>query len=322
MKIVIADDYQDAARTLKGFSKLAGHDVVVYRDTVKSLDALVERFHDAEALVLIRERTRITRELVARLPKLRLISQAGHGGAHIDIEACAEHGITVCASGVSNPDAAAEITWGLLLASTRFIIAEANRMQQGLWQGRLGESVAGKTLGIVGYGKIGQRVARYGRAFGMQVAVLGGRPGSVQRALADGLAVIDDRHQFFAQADFVSLHLRLNADTRGFVTLADLMAMKPAAHLINTARSQLIASGALETALDAGHPGFAALDVYDDEPVVSAGHPLLGRDNVICTPHIGYTERGTYEVYLGAAFEQIVAFAAGKPIHVVGGPQA
>ena len=318
MKIVIPDDYQDAARSLNCFTTLAGHDVVVYRDTVKTVDALVERFKDAEALVLIRERTRITRELVARLPKLKLISQAGHGGAHIDIEACTEHGITVCASGISNPDAAAEITWALLLASTRFIISEANRTQQGLWQGRLGESVSGKTLGIVGYGKIGARIARYGKAFGMNVVVFGHRPSTVERALADGIGVIENRRDFFATADFVSLHLRLNADTRGFVTLNDLLAMKPTAHLINTARSQLVESGALVKALDSGRPGFAALDVYDDEPITTNNHPLLGRDNVICTPHIGYTERGTYEVYLGAAFDQIIAFAAGKPIHVLG----
>lgn len=318
MKIVIPDDYQDAARSLNCFTTLAGHDVVVYLDTVKTVDALVERFKDAEALVLIRERTRITRELVARLPKLRLISQAGHGGAHIDIDACTDHGITVCASGISNPDAAAEITWALLLASTRFLISEANRTQQGLWQGRLGESVSGKTLGIVGYGKIGARIARYGKVFGMNVVVLGHRPTTVERALADGLSVIENRRDFFAQADFVSLHLRLNADTRGFVTLDDLLAMKPTAHLVNTARSQLIESGALVKALDSGRPGYAALDVHDDEPITTGNHPLLGRDNVICTPHIGYTERGTYEVYLGAAFDQIIAFAAGKPIHVLG----
>ena len=318
MKIVIPDDYQDAARSLNCFSKLDGHEVVVYRDTVKTIDALVERFKDAEALVLIRERTRITRELVARLPKLRLISQAGHGGAHIDIEACDEHGVTVCASGISNPDAAAEITWALLLASTRFIVSEANRTQQGLWQGRLGESIFGKTLGIVGYGKIGQRIAQYAKAFGMKVAIFGHRPTTVARALADGLDVIENRHEFFAQADFVSLHLRLNADTRGFINLHDLLAMKPSAHLINTARSQLIEGGALVKALDAGRPGYAALDVYDDEPITTSKHPLLGRENVICTPHIGYTERGTYEVYLGAAFEQIAAFAAGSPIHVLG----
>ena len=317
MKIIIPDDYQDAARTLDCFTKLAGHEVVVYRDTVKSVDALTERFKDAEVLVLIRERTRITRELVARLPKLRLISQAGHGGAHIDIEACSEHGITVCASGVSNPDAAAEITWALLLASTRFIISEANRTQSGMWQGRLGVSVSGKTLGIVGYGKIGQRIARYGKAFGMRVVVFGHRPTTIERARADGIDVIEDRREFFVRADFVSLHLRLNADTRGFVTLADLLRMKPTSHLINTARSQLIESGALVKALDAGRPGFVALDVYDDEPITSMAHPLLGRENVICTPHIGYTERGTYEVYLGAAFDQINAFATGKAIHVL-----
>jgi D-3-phosphoglycerate dehydrogenase / 2-oxoglutarate reductase len=317
MKIVIPDDYQDAARTLNCFSKLAGHEVVVYRDTVKAIDALVERLKDAEALVLIRERTRITRELVSRLPKLRLISQAGHGGAHIDVAACNKLGITVCASGVSNPDAAAEVTWALLLASTRHIVSEANRTQQGLWQGRLGESVHGKTLGIVGYGKIGQRIARYGKAFGMKVVVLGHRLSTAERARADGMSVVENPRDFFTNVDFASLHLRLNDDTRNFVTLDDLLNMKPTAHLINTARSQLIESGALEKALDAGRPGYAALDGYDDEPITSIDHPLLGRENVICTPHIGYTERGTYEVYLGAAFEQIVAFAAGKPMHVL-----
>jgi D-3-phosphoglycerate dehydrogenase len=319
MNIVIPDDYQDAARGLQCFRLLDGHQVTVFHDTVKPIDALVERFKDAEALVLIRERTRVGRELVARLPKLRLISQAGHGGAHIDIDACTEHGIMVCASGISNPDAAAEITWALLLASTRFIISEANRTQQGLWQGRLGESVSGKTLGIIGYGKIGQRIARYGKAFGMNVVVFGHRSSTSERARADGLDVVENRHDFFANADFISLHLRLNADTRGYIKLDDLLGMKPTAHLINTARSQLIERGALIRALDAGHPGYVALDVYDDEPITDKNHPLLGRENVICTPHIGYTERATFEVYLGAAFEQIVAFAAGKPIHVLSG---
>ncbi|GIK73674.1 MAG: glyoxylate reductase [Chloroflexota bacterium] len=308
MKIVIPDDYQDVVRTLDCFQKLAGHEVRIYTDTVKTIDALEERFADADALVLIRERTHITEELLARLPKLKLIAQTGRGVAHIDMAACARRGVTVTTGGGS-PYATAELTWGLILAALRRIPQEAARLRSGLWQGSIGVGLRGRTLGVFGYGSIGAVVAGYGRAFGMQVLVWG-REGSLTRARADGFAVAADKAELFAQSDVLSLHIKLSAETRDIVTAADLALMKPTALFVNTSRAGLIAAGALEAALRAGRPGLAAVDVYEEEPVLDAAHPLLALDNALCTPHLGYVERDNYETYFGEAFEQVAAFAA------------
>ncbi len=323
MRIVISDDYQDCVRNLDCFSLLAGHEVSIHRDTVKSIDEQVARFSDAEAIVIIRDRTPITRALLERLPGLKVISQGGGGAAHIDLKACADHGVTVCVAGTSLPHSAAELTWAMILASVRRLVPEAQRLQQGLWQGELGRSVAGQTLGLIGYGAIAQRVAAFGRLFGMQVNVLGHRPTTIERARGDGLTVIEDRRAFFSQADIVSLHLRLNAQTQGFVRREDLLLMKPQAHFINTARSTLIEPGALVAALDAGRPGYAAIDVFDEEPIFFApgqkpSDALLGRPNVLCTPHLGFVERGTYEHYLGDAFRQLLAWHRGEPVSAAG----
>lgn len=307
MKIVIPDDYQDVVRTLDCFQKLAGHEVRIYTDTVKTIDALEERFADADALVLIRERTHITEELLARLPKLKLIAQTGRGVAHIDMAACARRGVTVTTGGGS-PYATAELTWGLILAALRRIPQEAARLRSGLWQGSIGVGLRGRTLGVFGYGSIGAVVAGYGRAFGMQVLVWG-REGSLTRARADGFAVAADKAELFAQSDVLSLHIKLSAETRDIVTAADLALMKPTALLVNTSRAGLIEPGALEAALRAGRPGLAAVDVYEEEPVLDAAHPLLALDNALCTPHLGYVERDNYETYFGEAFEQVAAFA-------------
>lgn len=306
MRIVIPDDYQDAVRGLTSFAKLAAHDVTIYNDTVKEVDALAERFRDADALVLIRERTAITDELLARLPKLRLISQTGKGAAHIDLDACARRGIEVMV-GTGSPIAPAELTWALVLASMRRIPQEAARLRGGEWQGELGRALRGRTLGIWGFGKIGSLVASYGRAFGMRVVVWG-REGSLTRALADDYTIAISKEALFDEADVLTLHLRLTDETRGIVTAADLARMKRDALLVNTSRAELIESGALEAALRAGRPGFAAVDVYEEEPIRGAPHPLLALENALCTPHLGYVERDSYELYFGQAFDNVNAF--------------
>ncbi|MBT9463863.1 D-2-hydroxyacid dehydrogenase family protein [Hydrogenophaga sp.] len=315
MRIVIPDDHQDCVRLLDCFGKLAGHDVRVFNDTVKGTDALAERFADAEAIVLTRERTRIDAALLDRLPRLRLISQTGKLAGHVDLDACTARGVLVT-EGSGAGSATAEIAWALALASRRHLVSEANRLREGKWQGHLGQQLSGQRLGVWSYGRIGRQVAGYGRAFGMQVWVWG-REASTAAARADGFEVAPSRDAFFAQSDVISLHVRLGAETTGIVTADDLARMKPAALLVNTSRAELIAPGALEHALARGRPGFAAVDVYEQEPVLGARHPLLALPNVLCTPHIGYVEKDNYERYFGIAFDNIVAFAQGRLTGVV-----
>lgn len=315
MNVIIPDDYQDAVRGLACFARLANHSVTVLTDTVKEIGALAERLQTADALVLIRERTRINEALLARLPSLRLISQTGKGTAHIDLGACTRRGIVV-AAGTGSPFAPAELTWALVLASRRRVAEAAARLRAGHWQNTLGTGLRGRTLGIWGYGKIGSLVAGYGRAFSMNVLVWG-REGSMSRARADGYAVAADKEALLEQSDVLSLHLRLTPDTVGILAAADLGRMKPEALLVNTSRAELIEPGALETALRAGCPGFAAVDVYEEEPILGATHPLLALDNALCTPHLGYVEKDCYELYFGQAFDQVIAFAEERPINVV-----
>ena len=317
MRIVIPDDYQDAVRSLDSFGKFSEHQVTIYNDSVKDVELLANRFRDAEALVLIRERTAITEELLARLPNLKIIAQTGRGIPHIDLDACTRHGIAV-AVGSGMPYATAELTWGLVLAAMRHIPQEVAGMKAGRWQSTLGLSLHGRTLGIFGYGKIGSLVASYGRAFGMNVLIWG-REGSITRARSDGFATANSQDALFRQADVLSLHIKLVAETRGIVTTANLAEMKPSALLVNTSRAGLIEPGALAEALRAGRPGFAAVDVYENEPVTD--HPLLHLENVVCTPHLGYVEKDSYEDYFGTAFDQLLAFASGKPIDIIN-PQA
>ena len=309
MEIAIPDDYQGVVRQLACFSKLAGHTVTIYTDTVKDLDALAARLAPAEVLVLIRERTVISDALLARLPRLRMISQTGKGAAHIDLEACARRGITV-ETGTGSPYAPAELTWALLLAAARRIPREVAGLKAGGWQSTLGIGLRGRTLGIWGYGKIGQVVAGYGRAFGMTVLAWG-RAGSLARAQADGFETAASPEELLARSDALSLHVKLTPDTRGLVTAAHLALMKPEAILVNTSRAELIAPGALAAALKAGRPGFAAVDVYEDEPVLGAAHPLLALENALCTPHLGYVERDSYALYFGQAFDNVLNWAAG-----------
>lgn len=317
MQISILDDYHDTLRTLACFQKLDGHDVTVYNDHVQDVDRLAERLAKTEALVLIRERTEIRGPLLERLPRLRLISQRSVY-PHIDIAACTRLGIIVSSSQHAGAPsyAAAELTWGLVLAAMRQIPQQMNALRAGKWQIGVGNTLRGKTLGILGYGRIGSVVAGYGKAFGLDVLVWSS-DASRTRARADGHSVAQSKAALFEQSDIVTLHLRLVEATRGIVTAADLARMKPTALFVNTSRAGLVAPGALVAALRHGRPGIAAVDVYEDEPLRDLQHPLLQMDNVVCTPHIGYVTRDEYEIQFAEIFDQITAYAAGTPINVV-----
>jgi D-3-phosphoglycerate dehydrogenase len=317
VKIAILDDYFDTLRTLRCFGQLAGHDVTIWTDHVQDLDALADRLADTEALVLIRERTQIRAPLIERLPKLRLISQRSVY-PHIDIDACTQHGIIVSSNmHAGTPSfAAAELTWGLVLAAMRQIPQQVAALKAGVWQTGVGHTLREKTLGVFGYGRIGAVVAGYGKAFGMNVLIWA-RETSLERARVDGYATATTKAQFFADSDVVSLHMRLVDATRGIVSAADLARMKPSALLVNTSRAPLIQPGALVAALRAGRPGMAAVDVFEQEPLRDPTHPLLTMPNVVCTPHIGYVSRDEYEVQFADVFAQITAYAAGTPINVV-----
>ncbi|HEY6617226.1 MAG TPA: D-2-hydroxyacid dehydrogenase family protein [Vicinamibacterales bacterium] len=317
MRITILDDYFDTLRTLSCFRKLDGHQVDIWTDHVQKTDALAERLKDTEVLVLIRERTEIRAPLLERLDKLRLISQRSVY-PHIDIAACTRAGVIV-SSGLhaDTPSyATAELTWALILAAMRQLPQQMRSLRAGTWQMGIGHTLRGKTLGIHGYGRIGRTVASYGEAFGMRVLVWARQP-SLVRARTDGHDVAPSSEAFYEQCDVVSLHMRLVPDTRGIVTAADLGRMRPAALLVNTSRAALIEPGALVEALRTGRPGMAAVDVYEEEPVRDAHHPLITMDNVVCTPHIGYVTRDEYEIQFSDVFDQILAYAQGQPINVV-----
>ena len=317
MKVAILDDYHDTLRTLECFRKLAGHEVRVWNDHVQDTERLAGRLKDAEALVLIRERTQIRAPLLERLPKLRLISQRSVY-PHIDIEACTRLGVVVSSS--QHPGtpsySTAEMTWGLILAALREIPQQMAALKAGKWQLGVGTTLRGKHLGVYGYGRIGEVVAGYGRAFAMKVQVWAREPAR-RKAEADGYGTARSKEAFFEECDVITLHMRLVEATRGIVGAADLARMKPTALLVNTSRAQLIAPGALAAALEAGRPGKAAVDVYEEEPVLGGRHPLLAMDNVICTPHLGYVTREEYETQFSDIFDQVTAYAAGAPINVV-----
>ena len=317
MKISILDDYQNVVRTLKSFPKLAGHEVTVWNDHTKDTDKLAERLKDTEALVLIRERTPIRAPLIERLPKLKLISQSSVY-PHIDVDACTKRGIVLCSDlHPGEPSyATAELAWGLIIAALRRIPQEVTALKSGRWQSSIGTALRRSTLGILGYGRIGAVMARYAKAFEMRVLVWG-QQRSAERARADGNEFAASKEALFEQSDVLTLHVRLIPATRGLVTAADLARMKTTALLVNTSRAGLIEPGALVAALKAGRPGLAAVDVYEEEPLLNAAHPLLNLDNAVCTPHLGYVERGGYEQIFSIVFDQILAFAAGKPINVI-----
>lgn len=313
MKIAILDDYQDVVRSLQCFSMLHEHDVKVFNNHAVGLGQLAVRLQPYEALVLIRERTTLNRALLSRLPNLKLISQTGKVSGNIDLQAAEEFGITVM-EGVGDPTAPAELTWALIMSSSRKISQYAALLQQGVWQtaslhpqyNQLGRALKGRQLGIWGYGRIGKLVAGYARAFGMQVVIWGSEKSRAQ-AYSDGFGVSATQQEFFANADIVSLHLRLNPQTRHIVQLSDLALMKPDALLVNISRAELIAPDALATSLGTGRPGWAALDVFEKEPL-TPDYALMGKDNVLLTPHLGYVEQDSYEMYLGAAFQNILTY--------------
>jgi D-3-phosphoglycerate dehydrogenase len=317
MNITILDDYQDTVRTLACYQKIAHHNLTVWNDHTKDIEALAERLKDTEALTLLRERTPIRAPLLERLDKLRIISQMSVY-PHIDVEACTRRGVLVCSDTTSHVSyATAELAWGLILASFRRIPQEMAALRAGRWQtSTVGHTLRGKTLGIYGYGRLGKVVAGYGKAFGMNVWVWG-RESTIAKARADEYEIAGSREAFFAESDVVSLHVRLVDATRGMVNTADLARMKPDALLVNTSRAGLIEPGALEAALLAGRPGMAAVDVYEEEPVLGARHPLLPMDNVVCVPHLGYVTREGLEAMFGTIFDQILAYERGQPINVV-----
>jgi D-3-phosphoglycerate dehydrogenase len=326
MNIVILDDYQDAVRKLECASKLENYPAKVYTNTIKGLAQLTVRLKDADIIVLIRERTVLNRALLDKLPKLKLIAQTGRVGKHIDLAACTERGIAV-AEGVGSPVAPAELTWALIMAATRRLPQYISNLKHGAWQQAglkaasmptnfgLGTVLRGKTLGIWGYGRIGQLVAGFGRAFGMQVMVWGSAE-SRARAIQDGYMSAESREAFFSQSDVLSLHLRLSDATENIVKAEDLACMKPTALLVNTSRAELIEANALIHALNKGRPGLAAVDVFESEPILQ-GSALLRLENCICTPHIGYVEKESYELYFGAAFDNVVNFIRGTPTNIV-----
>ena len=326
MNVIILDDYQDAVRKLPCAALMEPLQAKVFTNTVKGIGQLSVRLRDAEVLVPIRERTHFPRALLEKLPKLKLISQTGKVGAHIDVEACTRLGIAV-AEGVGSPVSPAELTWALIMAAMRRLPQYIGNLKHGAWQQSglkaasmpanfgVGMVLRGKTLGIWGYGKIGQLLAGYGRAFGMKVVVWGREP-SRHKAAADGYGVADSREAFFAECDVVSIHLRLNDATRHIVTAEDLARMKPTALFVNTSRAELVEEGALVSALNRGRPGMAAVDVFESEPILQ-GHPLLRLENAVCTPHLGYVEQDSYELYFRAAFENVVNFIQGEPTNIL-----
>jgi D-3-phosphoglycerate dehydrogenase len=326
MNIVILDDYQDAVRKLACAARLEAYPAKVYTNTVKGTGQLTVRLKDADIIVLIRERTHMTRQVIEKLPKLKLIVQTGPIGAHVDVAACTERGIAV-AEGVGSPIAPAELTWALIMTAMRRIPQYMSHLKHGAWQQAglksasmppnfgLGMVLKGKTLGIWSYGRVGQIVAGYGRAFGMRVLVWGSEA-SRELARADGFELATSKISFFEQCDVLSLHLRLKEETTGIVRLEDLSRMKPTALLVNTSRAEVIETDALIAALNRGRPGMAAIDVFESEPILQ-GHALLRLENCICTPHIGYVEHDSYEAYFGAAFDNVINFIKGTPTNIV-----
>jgi D-3-phosphoglycerate dehydrogenase len=317
MNVTILDDYHDTLRTLACFAKLADHKITIWNDHVQDINVLAERLKETEALVLIRERTKIRGPLLERLPRLRLISQRS-AWPHIDIDACSRLGIVVSsdARGDTPSYATAELTWGLILSAVRQIPQQAAALKAGRWQIGVGTTLRGKTLGLYGWGRIAHAVADYGRAFGMNVMVWA-RESSRERARQEGFAVAANKAALFEQSDVLSLHMRLVDATRHIVTAGDLARMKSTALLVNTSRAPLIEPGALVAALRAGRPGLAAVDVYEQEPLTDVADPLLLLPNVLATPHIGYVTREDYEFQFAEIFNQIVAYASGTPINVV-----
>jgi D-3-phosphoglycerate dehydrogenase len=315
MNIGIPDDYADVVRTLPSFRKVAGHRVSIWTDAAHGLDVLAKRFADIDALVLLRERTRISADLVAHLPRLKLITISGPY-PNIDVDACTAHGVAVCAAKNRESCATPELTWALVLSAMRRIPREVAGLQAGRWQRDIGRVLHGRTLGVFGFGRIGKVVSGYGRAFGMRVLIWSRERGRAEAA-AQGFELSNGKDDLFAQADVLTLHVRLTPETRGLVTRADLARMKPTSLFVNTSRAELVEPDALVEALRAGRPGFAAVDVYEHEPVLDADHPLLHLPNTLCTPHLGFVALDQLDEYFSDQFDRVLAFERGEPIDVV-----
>ena len=315
MKIGIPDDYADVVRTLPSFAKMSAHAVSIWTDAAPDLDALAQRLKDVEALVLLRERTPISAALVVRLPALRLITISGPY-PNIDVAACTAHGIAICSSANRASMATPELTWALIMSAMRRIPGEVARLKAGAWQHDIGRVLHGRSLGIFGFGRIGKVVAGYGRAFGMRVLVWSRERGRAE-ARAQGFDIAADAHELFAQADVLSVHLRLTPETRACITRADLARMRPTSLFVNTSRAELIEPGALVAALKAGRPGSAAVDVFEHEPVLGASDPLLALPNALCTPHLGFVALDQLDEYFSDQFDRVLAFEAGQPIDVI-----
>ena len=315
MRVAVLDDYADVFRTLPCAARLGNHEVVAFTDSVTG-EALVQRLDGFDAVVLLQQRTALPRAVVEGLTTVRLVSQTGRNTSHLDLVALAAQGIVVSAGGAGSPHATAELTWALILAAQRHLPEEAAALRDGRWQSTVGTGLHAKTLGVHGLGRIGSRVAEVGRAFGMRVVVWG-REGSLSRATEAGYAAAASREEFYRECDVVSVHLPLNADTAATVTADDLALMKPDALFVNTSRAGIVAPGALVAALEAGRPGRAAIDVFDQEPVLGAADPLLALPNVTATPHLGYVERDVLAGLYDTAVDQLLAFAEGAPVSVV-----
>ena len=315
MRVAILEDYQKASPALACFGKLSGHEVEVFSEPMRGEDTLASRISGFDAVVLIRERTRVTKTLLEKLPRLKLVVQTAKIGPHVDVQACKARGITVCDS-TGSPLSTAELTWGLILASARSIPQENARLRAGLWQGSVGFQLAGRTLGFIGYGRIAQRLTRYAQAFEMRVCVWG-RESTLAKAQEAGVPTVESLDLLCGECDIVSVQLRLNPETKGIIKYRHLAQMRPDAMFVNASRAELVEPGALERALREGRPGRAALDVFENEPVMDAAHPLVSLPDVTATPHLGFVERASYERYFGDAFDAVNAYAAGKPVRVV-----
>lgn len=318
MKVHILDDWFDTLRGLQCFAKLDGHEVTVWTDHVEDVDVLAARLQEAEGVVLFRERTKVTRALLEKLPNLRLISQRGTY-PHIDVQACTDHGVMVCSkapSGGSVNYAAAELTWALIMMGMRGLPGQMASVKAGRWQSGVGKTLRGRRLGLYGYGRIAKAVATYADAFGMETVWWASEAGR-KRAQAEGARVAENRAAFFASCDVISVHLRLNDQTRGIISFDDLNQMSSESLFVNTSRAGLVTTDALIHALEQGRPGLAAVDVFDIEPLLDPMDRLLSHPNLIATPHIGFATEDEYEKQFSDIFDQIVAFANGQPINVI-----
>lgn len=317
MKIHLLDDWFDTLRTLPSFAKLSEHEVTIWNDHTDDPDVLGKRLADADAIVLFRERTQITADLLSRLPNLKLISQRS-AYPHVDVDACTAKKVLLSSnmSAGGHSVAAAELTWALILACARQLVAQNMAVKAGDWQMGVGQTVAGRTLGFYGYGRIARAVAGYARAFGVNVIWWGSDEGRA-RALADGETIAPSREAFFAESDFVSVHVRLTPKSQGIITAFDLAQMKPTASFINTSRAGLVEGGAMLAAMQAGRPGRAGIDVFDSEPLTDAHDPLVHHPGVIATPHIGYVTEDELNMQFNDIYDQINAYVSGAPIHMI-----